>query len=592
MPGGRERKPPFTPGRDSTPSQRLAVGLLSAELLALQLVFMRWYAVASWHHHAYLVVSAALLGLGASGSLLALFRRPLSSWFPGSASAAAALFALGAPAGLLLADALPVEAQYIAYDIRQVGLLLLSHLCVMIPFLFGGAALGLSLIGFSDTGRVYGASLLGSGAGAALGALLLNLLPPGPAVLLLAGLGMANAPLYGARAPGGRTGRFGAVLLSLCVLPGALGVFLGAAGVHWSPRIDPYKELAVLRRWAAQGDATFLATRHSARARLDLVRSPRLHRTLFAGLGAVQMPPPQDALLVDGHYAGPVLRIRTPDEASILDDTPQSLAYRLVRRPRVLLLGEAGGANVWLARRFGATEITIVQPDRNILEMIRALGPGDGGAALEGNDLEVVVMEPRRFLETSRRRFDIIQVSAAEGMAAGESGLLALRTTPLLTREALARCRRLLSPRGVLSITRGLQAPPRDNPKLLLTAADAWRAEGADPARRLLQAHNYLAAVTLAFRGPPADSLRPRIEAALEQLGLKLDTAPWSLHKAGALNGGDLLSMGTDALGPLARGLLSTARDSLVAGYLYDLRPARDGRPYAYHSFRWRSLPD
>ena len=51
-----------------------ALILLSAALIAFQLVQMQLLALVQWHHFAYLIISVALFGFGAAGTLIALYR--------------------------------------------------------------------------------------------------------------------------------------------------------------------------------------------------------------------------------------------------------------------------------------------------------------------------------------------------------------------------------------------------------------------------------------------------------------------------------------------------------------------------------------
>ena len=52
----------------------IAIGLLSLALLAFQLHLMQILSIVQWHHCGSMVVSVALLGFGAGGTALALFR--------------------------------------------------------------------------------------------------------------------------------------------------------------------------------------------------------------------------------------------------------------------------------------------------------------------------------------------------------------------------------------------------------------------------------------------------------------------------------------------------------------------------------------
>src|SRR3989304_5902894 len=51
----------------------LALLLVSAATLAYELALMRAFSLTLWHHFAYMVISIALLGFGASGTFLAPF---------------------------------------------------------------------------------------------------------------------------------------------------------------------------------------------------------------------------------------------------------------------------------------------------------------------------------------------------------------------------------------------------------------------------------------------------------------------------------------------------------------------------------------
>ena len=63
----------------------LAIGLISTGTLLFETALTRFLAVAQFYHFAFLVVSLALLGFGASGTLLSIFpkikEQPLENTF-------------------------------------------------------------------------------------------------------------------------------------------------------------------------------------------------------------------------------------------------------------------------------------------------------------------------------------------------------------------------------------------------------------------------------------------------------------------------------------------------------------------------------
>ena len=100
----------------------IVVGLISAALIAYEIVLMRRLLIESWHHFGYLVISTALLGFGASGTFLAVIERwvrarPRETMFLLAAGLGIALIAMPRLAALL-----PVTAdQLIRRAVGQLG---------------------------------------------------------------------------------------------------------------------------------------------------------------------------------------------------------------------------------------------------------------------------------------------------------------------------------------------------------------------------------------------------------------------------------------------------------------------------------------
>ena len=53
----------------------IAVSILSAAIVSYEIQLIHFLTIVQWHHFAYMVISIALLGFGAGGTLLAIFRR-------------------------------------------------------------------------------------------------------------------------------------------------------------------------------------------------------------------------------------------------------------------------------------------------------------------------------------------------------------------------------------------------------------------------------------------------------------------------------------------------------------------------------------
>src|SRR3970040_173723 len=172
------------------------MGLLSAAVLLSQVALIRVFSIAQFYHFAFLVISLALLGFGASGSLLALWPRlRASAWWPWYALG----FGLATPLAYLLVNALPFDSYAIAWDPTQLALLVAHLLVLAAPLVFGravgGAMVGAMLSGDPGrAGRTYAANLAGSAVGAVVAPLALSWLGSERVVLLCAVLGAGGPP--------------------------------------------------------------------------------------------------------------------------------------------------------------------------------------------------------------------------------------------------------------------------------------------------------------------------------------------------------------------------------------------------------------
>ena len=80
-----------------------SVALIAGAALANEILLTRFFAVIHWYHFAYMMISLALLGFGASGTLLALARRWLVDRYAPAFIANLVLFGLCALIGPLVA---------------------------------------------------------------------------------------------------------------------------------------------------------------------------------------------------------------------------------------------------------------------------------------------------------------------------------------------------------------------------------------------------------------------------------------------------------------------------------------------------------
>src|SRR6266581_2843347 len=144
-----------------------AVGLVSAGALAYEVLLTRLFSIVQWHHSAYMVISIALLGYGASGAFLALVGDGLRRHLGAAFAVGAALFAVSAVASFAVSERLPFNVLAIIWEPRQLLFLPILYTLFALPFFGAATSIGLALAAFPERiGQIYRYDLIGAAAGA------------------------------------------------------------------------------------------------------------------------------------------------------------------------------------------------------------------------------------------------------------------------------------------------------------------------------------------------------------------------------------------------------------------------------------------
>src|SRR3989304_2168062 len=147
----------------------LSLFLLSAGTLTFEINLTRLFSVAQFYHFAFMIVSIALLGFGASGTVLALFSRIPADRAYSSLSWLALGSGVSMLTAYLLTNWLPFDSFSVAWDKRQLAILVLHYVALACPFFFSGLATGLLLtVHANQAGLTYAFNLVGSAFGCLL----------------------------------------------------------------------------------------------------------------------------------------------------------------------------------------------------------------------------------------------------------------------------------------------------------------------------------------------------------------------------------------------------------------------------------------
>ncbi|MFQ5966079.1 MAG: hypothetical protein ACE5MI_00540 [Acidimicrobiia bacterium] len=568
------------PGRNRQLTVDLGVGLSSAAVLVFEIVLARVFAVTQFYHFAFVTVSLALLGFGASGSVLAAFPR-LGRGGPKRWAVLAALQAVTTLGAYAVTNALPFDSFSIAWDRRQVVYLVVYYLVLGLPFFFGGAVVGALLSGWDQPrprppSRVYGASLVGAGAGCLLAIVGVSWLGAVQMIVLAALCAGAGALAFLWRE---ETRSRGALVITIVTL-----VLLGILSVSPPDALDlklsPYKDLSAVLRYPG---AETLVTDWNAASRIDLVRSegirslPGLSFTFRGDL------PPQDGVTFDGDDLSPIPKL-SPDEADFVPYLLNSLPFLLREGGETLILEPRGGLDVLIAVRAGSRSVVAVEPNELAVEAAMV-----SGAVYDAPQVAVVFDDPRAYVERTDRTYDVIDLALTAPYRPVTSGAYSLAEDYDLTVEAFESYLARLRPGGLFTAMRWLQTPPSEEMRLLSLSAEALRRIGANPTGSIIGVRGYASAMVMVKPDGFSDEELAAVRSFVDERRFDLFAAPGLL--SGESNRYNQLP--TDDYYQLARTLL-TASDpsSLYDAYAFDISPPTDDHPFFGHFFKWSQASD
>ncbi len=530
----------------TSPVRLLGVALVSLATLALELTLTRLFSATMFYHFAFLAISLALFGSGASGVFLYVVRPRLEGErTSGLLALFSALYAVATVAALLVILSHPLSP--VAPGLSTLASLAWIYGAAALPFFFAGCVVTLAITLWArDITRLYLFDLGGAAAGCLALVPMLGLLGAIDTVLLVAAIALVGGFLLSGRRS----------LLLLLGAAAALLVYNHATGrITLRESKGLSEDLVVFSKWNSFSRVTVTRTED----------------------------PDQLLIFIDSDAATILFRDAADlDRHRDLADRAEGLAYQLGGREKVLVIGPGGGLDVILARLHGAKDVTAVEVNPLVARDVVSAEPFRtfSGRLYEQPGVRLIVDEGRSFLRRSRESYDLIAATMVDTWAATAAGAFALSENNLYTVEAFSGYLDRLAPGGVLSMNRWYQDPPDQLLRIVSLGRAALAARGeADASRHFVivrgprEGMPLTTATVLLKASPFTDDEVERVEDFARRRDLELVYTPR-----------------TRPANDLTR--LVTARDPAVVWRAFpnDISPTTDDSPFFFQTVRPGSM--
>ena len=546
---------------------------------------MRLLSIIQWHHFAYMIISLALLGYGASGTFLTLIKDRLKYHFGDLYVANAVLFAIATIGCFSVAQHVPFNGLELIWNPRQINWLIVLYLLLTLPFFFAANCFGIAFLHFHEhIPRIYRWDLVGAGVGALAIIALLFILNPEHCLKLIACAGLVGAALVVMAGSGVQLRHYWTVMLIFI-----LGLLL-LWPTNWTQlKMSQFKGLPNTLQVIG---TKVVSERSSPLGLLTVVESPEIPFRHAPGLSLASQtePPPQLGVFTDGDGMSVINRFEgSLENIAYLADLSSALPYHLLKAPQVLVLGAGGGSDVLQALYHQASSVDAIELNPQMIDLVRDTYNNFSGQIYRHPHVNVHIADARDYLSSHDVTYDLIQVALVDSFTASGAGTHALSESYLYTVEALQQYYQHLKEGGVLAITRWLKLPPRDSLKLFATSITALHQLGiTQPSAQLALIRSWQTCTLLLKKGHfnqvDIDAIRTFSEARSFDVSYYPGIKPHEVNRFNVLDQAYLYEGAT--------ALLGHDRNNYLANYKFNLQPATDNQPYFFHFFKWRLIPE
>jgi len=472
----------------------LGLGLYSSAVIAFQLSLMQLISIVQWHHFAYMIISIALMGFGASGTVLALARKNLLRHEP---KLVPLLFIAS---GLLMVVVFQISRlELLRFDVFVMfgggggfWKLVFNYLLFSLPFFLGALAIGIIFISKSkEIGSYYFSNLLGSGMGGLLALFLISWLSPKAIPVVIGCYAIVSGLIVAQKN-----------VLKL-VIPTSLLAFSLSIIVASRPFELHLSEYKAIEQALNLPEAKVTHQFPSVHGLVEVVHSPAQRFSPAVSFNYTREIQGGYAVFVNGDYYGHVINHSDFDQDHILNFSTLNLPYVVSNPEKVLILNAGAATNVSHAVGNGARQVDAVIPNRTISQLLKTELHDASGGILSRPEVRVHNVEPRNFLWNNKAtQYDLIVLPIQEGFG-GTSGLGALREEFGLTTEAFEQMVNSLSPQGMISISTWTDYPPRTSLRIPATLIKAARGLSPDHPEKHIAAIRSWGTITFVLKREP-----------------------------------------------------------------------------------------
>lgn len=562
----------------------LVIFLSSFSSLAYEIILMRIFSISMWYHFAFMIISIAMLGIGASGTVLSLYPKLKNLSHLGTYSL---MLGIGILLSYLISNQIPFDPVKLSWSKTEILYIAMYYIILSLPFFFMGMIVTTALSSISEkSGFLYGADLLGAGAGSLAALCIMTLTGPDTSVLIISSIALTAAVLI--------CRKIQKILSFILIIITISLIFHRPSYINL--RMSPYKGLQTAMTYAG---AEHIKTYLSPYSKIDTFKSPAVRFAPGISLRYLDVLPEQIGISIDGGEITAVTRYDDKASLIFLKYLPSSLPYEITTAPLrtegmavslrrtgnpqdVLILDPKGGLQNLVAEYYGSVNIEKIESNPLLIKVVNEDLNTFSGGIYSRNTWSGL---GRSWLKSTNKTFDIIDIPM---MGTAPSGSFGISEDFRFTAEAFSEYLCHLKPDGLLSINLFTLPPPRIELRILTTAVMAMEELGIKDIEKHVAAIRSWGSICILLKRSPFT--RPEIEGIKRfSKNLRFDLIHYpGIHEEET---NLYVRMKTNDYFHAFKSIIHPeTRNSFISNYLFDINPVSDDKPFFHYYLKLKNI--
>ncbi|MGP8153590.1 MAG: hypothetical protein ACLQBQ_05535, partial [Smithella sp.] len=527
----------------------------------------RIFSVMMWYHFSFIVISIALLGFGASGALLCVFKNKFIKDFQKTTIFLALGFAVMCVISLSVMSHIQIDPFQIIDHPYYILRLLFLCLVLILLFIISGFYLGIMMIKMPDKiGTIYFANMVGAGCGCLAVIPAIALFSNSGAIACAAVISALAAFIVGLKNTSQKVKII--LALSVCVF---IALTLNA------------ESLFIFKIPESKGMSQFygkksIATKWNVFSQVDVMNVGPLRYTPGISFKKITVIPDQKFIYIDADAVTPItLNNGSKDSLDFLDYVPSSIAYQMKKQANVCIIGAGGGFDVLSAFHSGnAQHVTAVEINPLVSGFVEHPFGEFSGHLYSSNNVTLRNEDGRSFIRNTADKYDVIQMSLVDTWAAATNNAYSLTENYLYTTEAFEDYIQHLNSDGILTVTRWFLNPPTELLKLIVMVNSSLVNIGViHPERNVVIIGSNGVAVLLIKKTEFKNS-------EIDQLKMICDKRGFNIVYSYGLKSDNVFSY-----------FYSLPNKTIfISACPFNIDPATDDKPFYFQNANWKHMAD